>query len=144
VQGRGKSRTVIFGFVLSLFLLSCKFSSSYSNDPIEIIIKGDHFSLAWDDDSLLIHDNPEKPRVYRVYYRTHSWGGGAPWKVLRELPAGIGTTKLKITKDNLGYGLYDFGVTALDVSGAESEIHTSLDMTADPICGWYISWIESK
>jgi hypothetical protein len=140
VLNRGMSKKIIVGFFLSLFLFSCSIFQS-TNAPMEISVKGDHFSLAWDDASWSISNNLGKPAAYRVYYRNH---GGSSWKILHEISASAETTELTVTKGDLIYGLYDFGVSALDASGVESKIHSSMDTTADPVCGWYIDWIGSK
>lgn len=140
MAGRGMHKKVIFGFFISLLLCSCSFFQP-TNAPLELIVKGDHFSLAWDDTSWSISNNTGRAAAYRVYYRNH---GDSSWKILKEMTASAGSTTLKVTNGDLGYGLYDFGVSALDDSGAESMIHSSTDMNADPVCGWYINWIGSK
>lgn len=140
MPGRGRLRKVLIGFSFFLLVFSCSLLP-FSDDPLEITVKGTHFSLEWDDDSWLVHDNPEKPAAYRVYYRNH---GGSSWKALREIVASAGTTNLRVANTELEYGRYDFGVSALDGSGVESEIHSSLDTTANPVCGWYINWIGSQ
>jgi hypothetical protein len=137
---RGCFKTTLIGLSLSLVLISCSFFQP-KNDYTEEIVKGDSFTLAWNDDSWLISANPNKPATYRVYYRNH---GEAAWSVLREIPASAGTTRLTVKHEDLTYGLYDFGVSKIDAAGFESDIHSSLDTSADPICGWYVFWIGSQ
>jgi len=40
----------------------------------------------------------------------------------------------------VGHGNFDFGVTAVTGTGVDSSMHTSLDRTADPTTGWFLTW----
>lgn len=95
-------------------------------------VTGDTFTLYWDS----ADPNPADPAVsYNLYFRTH---GTYPWTFL----ASTGGLEESFTVSSalLAHGSYDFAVSAVTASGAESEPHTSLDDTADPATGWYVVW----
>ena len=125
--------------LMLLILASCSLFKQV-DDPLSILIQGDHFTLAWDDDFSSIAGNANRAVSYRVYYRPH---GSYYWRFLDETVAS-GSPRLIISSEYLDFGIYDFGVSAINGSGSESSIHSSLDNTADPFCGWYINWIGSK
>ena len=77
---------------------------------------------------------------YKVFYRSH---GSATWILLGEIPADDDPEYILFHRD-FGNGDYDFGVVALNEETAESAMHTSLDHTAQPDSGWYLSWVYSE
>jgi hypothetical protein len=82
-------------------------------------------------------DPPASPvKSYRIYYREHD---AVLWIFLTEIPAADDPQHI-IDFTTLGPGTFDFGVSAVDYSDQESDIHTSLDVTADPSTGWYLLW----
>jgi hypothetical protein len=86
-------------------------------------------TLAWD---------PPNPGItsYKIFYRSHESGS---WILLDEIPADDDPEYILYHGD-FGNGDYDFGVVAVDAETAESAMHTSLDDTAQPESGWYLSW----
>jgi hypothetical protein len=48
-----------------------------------------------------------------------------------------------LDNDDIGNGIFDFGVVAkdLDSETEESALHSSLDVTAQPDTGWYLVWM---
>ena len=130
---------LISGIVLILLMSSCGISLMKS-DNLEIVVKGGDFSIAWDDDSFNISNNTNRTTSYKVYFRVH---GSSDWQLLDEIEAEKNPS-YKISEEDLEYGIYDLGVSSVIGNGDESEIHSSLDMSADPFCGWYINWIGSK
>lgn len=136
-ENRGK---ILTAFCLLLIITdSCSlFEATY--DPMEIILKGESFSLSWNDESRRIPNNPRQAVSYRVYYRIH---GTIYWRLIKEIEAN-GEPRITVTSEDLDHGVYDLGVSTIDVYGKESVIHSSLDNTADPFCGWYINWIGSE
>jgi hypothetical protein len=88
-------------------------------------------TLAWSPTS-----SPVK--LYRIYYRDH---GAAFWNFLAEIPEAA-EPQYTISINDIGPGTYDFGVSAVDIDDQESGLHTSLDVTADPSTGWFLSWTE--
>jgi hypothetical protein len=92
-----------------------------------IPISGDHFTLYWDE-------SPEPVSEYRLYQRHH---GGTEWTLLG---TGLVLPQATITQTDLDFGRYEFAVSSVDMDGVESELHTSLDATADPGTGWCLDW----
>jgi len=88
-------------------------------------------TLAWDPPSTPVQS-------YNIYYRIHD---EALWNLLAEIPAAA-EPLYTISIDDLGPGTYDFGISAVDQDDNESALHTSLDITADPKSGWYLSWTD--
>lgn len=134
-------RIIVFlsGIILSLLFFSCG-NSLLKSEHLEIVVEGESFSIEWDDDSLKISHNVYQTVKFRLYYREH---GSSLWRILDEVEA-KNNPSYTISKNKLDFGIYDLGVSSVDASGSESEIHSSLDMSAVPFCGWYINWIGLK
>ncbi len=124
-----------------MLLFSCnlfqKNENENENEKMEFIVKGDSFTISWDYGSLNTSNYVNKAAKYKIYYRIH---GNNSWTFLDEI---ISENNLEytITDKALDYGIYDLGVSSVNIKDAESEIHSSLDLTADPFSGWYINWI---
>jgi hypothetical protein len=73
---------------------------------------------------------------YKIFYRSHESGS---WILLDEIPADDDPEYI-LHHGDFGNGDYDFGVVSVDAETAESAMHTSLDDTAQPESGWYLSW----
>ena len=86
-------------------------------------------TLAWDPP-------PGEIAGYRVYYRVHEVGD---WTLIGEVPVND-NPELELLHADFGNGDFDFGVIAVDAENQESAMHTSLDDTAQPATGWYLSW----
>jgi hypothetical protein len=86
-------------------------------------------TLAWDPP-------PGEVAGYRVYYRVHEVGD---WTLIGEVPVND-NPELELLHADFGNGDFDFGVVAIDAENQESAMHTSLDDTALPATGWYLSW----
>ena len=128
-----------FVIISILFIItSCKFFT-YSSEAVQIQVKSTDFTIAWDSSDYIVIGSAAI-NSYRIYYRNH---GENRWKFLDEI-ANIGNCEYKIMNSVLDYGIYDFAVSSVNKEGAESDLHTSLDTTADPVTGWYINWIGSK
>ena len=87
-------------------------------------------TLAWDPP-------PSEIATYKIFYRTHESG---TWILFDEIPADD-DPEYTLYHGDFGNGEYDFGVVAVDSETAESAMHTSLDNTAQPESGWYLSWV---
>ena len=111
-------------------------SSAHSfsvTDIVEaIVVSATEFTLLWDAP---VDGNP--PVEYHIYYRTYGNVTGA-WAALATVA--VPTTSYTATTVDLMYGIYDFGVTSTDADGNESQVHSSLDLIAEPVGGWYIDW----
>ena len=126
--------------VLILITLSssCVFFE-YTSEARQIIIKSDSFTISWDSPEYKTDTLHSPITSYKIYYCPHHTNH---WKLLGE--ADSISSKINITNDILGYGIYDIAVSSVDSFGFESRLHTSLDTTADPITGWYINWLGSN
>ena len=137
------AKLIIILFAGSFLLLSCINPFTWydpkggdddpgeDTEPSKIKVVGISFTLAWDQPS------GESVTGYIVYFRDH---GDSSWTELDELSGTI--TEYTVTYPDLDYGKYDFAVTSLN-NGEESNLHTSLDPTAEPDTGWYLDWRES-
>ncbi len=97
----------------------------------KIEIDEDWFTIAWDPDP-----EGEIPDAYRMYFRHR---GEESWTFLSAVEAQT-APEFTVTRDNLSYGTYEFAVSSV-IDGFESDLHTSMDDTADPVCGWYVDWL---
>jgi hypothetical protein len=122
-------------FFLLLFLF-CFFSGCCLYDPAAFLegratvigSKADQVVLLWDAPISTISK-------YIVSFRIH---GETNWTLLQEVSAP--TTELLVLYSQLGDGDFDFAVVAENSIGERSEIHSSLDETAEPSTGWYLHW----
>jgi hypothetical protein len=73
---------------------------------------------------------------YTVSYRVH---GTSTWTLLATVPASS-QPSFTVLRSVVGSGDFDFAVAAVDSGGTSSPMHTSLDPTADPTTGWFLSW----
>jgi hypothetical protein len=74
---------------------------------------------------------------YTVHYRVH---GSSDWTMLADVPAAP-QPEYTILHSVLGDGEFDFAVVTVDGAAQKSTYHTSLDTTAQPQTGGYVSWI---
>jgi hypothetical protein len=96
-------------------------------DPRLIDVQRETFTLAWDP--------IQSADAYKLYYRNH---GESAWIELDEISA-VSGPEFAINTGILSYGTYEFAVSTV-IDGVESDLHTSLDETADPSSGWFINW----
>ncbi len=94
--------------------------------------------VTWSADQLVLRWDPPVATVsnYNVYYRVH---GTDNWTPLGEIAA-VAEPRFTVQHSTLGNGSFDFAVVARNAEGLTSAYHTSLDLTADPSTGWYVSW----
>jgi len=99
-------------------------------DPIGIQNADAEITLAWDPP-------PDSVQAYKLFFRIHDT---ATWYSLADgLPADP-APEYTVQRGSVGNGLFDFGVKAVDSASAESEMHSSLETTAQPDTGWYLIW----
>lgn len=138
---RGKYLILVLIIVSIAAFPGCKLVIGTGTDQsLEIVVKGESFTLAWDPGGPEIPNDPNAVIQYNVYYRAH---GSYYWRLLMEVVSS-GNPECVITSEAMDYGRYDFAVSAVSKQGSESALHSSLDRTANPFTGWYINWIGSK
>ncbi|WP_319417155.1 fibronectin type III domain-containing protein [Marispirochaeta aestuarii] len=89
-------------------------------------VDGDSFTLAWNP------SESEDLLGYNVYYRPHET---ETWLFLIDSDE----AQLEVTSAMLPGGDYEFAVSSYTAT-EESDLHTSLDETANPDTGWYLVW----
>jgi len=138
---RGRLLKIVLIIFSIIIFTSCKMVIGTSIDEsLEIVVKGNSFSFAWDPGVPEIPNDPNFVVRYNVYYRVH---GSYFWRFLTDIKS-TGSPECLITDELMDYGRYDFAVSAVNEQGETSTLHSSLDSTANPFCGWYINWIGSK
>jgi hypothetical protein len=95
----------------------------------QITSKAASVTLAWDSPT-------DEVSSYQLFYRPH---GEQDWIYFTEIPASSDPT-ISLQQSDFGNGSFDFGVVAVTDTGAESPLHSSLDHTAQPTSGWYLTW----
>jgi hypothetical protein len=127
---------VILISVLGVFFYSCQ----YTAKPQQITVHNDTITLSWDlpDFSALEAISPIVS--YKVFYRRH---GDFLWLLIAEIEA---KERLEYTlnHDDIGDGLYEFAVSAINEKNCMSMLHTSIDQNASPFGGWYVLWINTN
>jgi hypothetical protein len=121
----------------SLFLLQNLDASASTTDPDpdpetgaeKVLCTENEVTVAWDPP-------PSEISTYKIYYRAHESGS---WILFDEIPADD-NPEYTLYHADFGDGDFDFGVIAVDGGAEESEMHTSLDDSALPECGWYLAW----
>lgn len=94
-----------------------------------VTVNADQIVLLWDPPASAVDH-------YTVYFRIH---GTTDWVVLGDAPAEA-QPQYTVKHSVVGDGEFDFAVVAVDASAQTSAYHTSLDATASPETGWYVSW----
>jgi len=133
-------RSVLLAAISSVLLTSgCRWidivtavppkSESPGSTLSQITSQADSVTLAWDPST-------GEVAAYKIFYRQH---GTESWSVLTEVPAQA-EPSLILYHSDFGNGSFDFGVEAVADTGAESPMHSSLDATAQPTSGWYLTW----
>ena len=107
---------------------------------MEILVKGDRLTLAWDPPKYAGSYAGSEVASYRVYYRAR---GASSWTKIEEIEADSDLS-LTITSEDLDFGYYEFAISAVYSADVESPLHSSTDTTADPNTGWYVNWIGSR
>jgi len=98
-------------------------------DPQMVESSADQIVLQWDPPS-------SEVAKYIVSFRIH---GDTNWVPLGEVPA-TPLPEFPVLYANLGDGDFDFAIVAENAAGEKSNVHISLDPTAQPPTGWYLHW----
>lgn len=101
--------------------------TAFGPRPARIRVTDARFTLLW--------DAPEDDvSGYRIYIRPHR---RSRWTLLAD---GLVEPLLTIDSSVIAAGSYEFAVSYVSSAGVESAKHTSLDTTAEPHMGWYLTW----
>lgn len=91
-------------------------------------VRAESFVIAWEPPELAITG-------YRIYARLY---GTYSWTLLDEIAPAI-KPEFTIGTDLLAYGEYELAVSSMNID-RESDLHSSMDDTAQPSAGWYVVW----
>jgi hypothetical protein len=98
-------------------------------NPVMVEASADQIVLQWDPPA-------SEVAKYIVSFRIH---GDADWVPLGEIPA-TPVPEFPVLYASLGDGDFDFAITAENTVGEKSNLHISLDPTAQPSSGWFLRW----
>jgi hypothetical protein len=128
--------------VLCFFLLVSFLSGCVLYDPAAFVkaapatakavmveSSADQITLLWDPPA-------SEVTKYIVNFRIHE---EKDWVPLGEVPA-VPLPEFTVLYSQLGTGDFDFGVVAVNAANEKSNVHISLDPTAQPPTGWYLHW----
>ena len=128
-------KTILLAILLIFILSSCNYP--YTNEPILYHVNFHRLTLAWDPPANQSQYNPNNVVKYHLYYQRY---GKRDWTFLAEVNAGE-NPEFTVQHDQLGNGLFNFAVSSVNTTNSESYRHSSLDVSADPISGWYVWWL---
>ena len=119
---------------LGVFFYSCQ----YTAKPQLIVVHDDTITLSWDPPDFNTLEVIWPIVSYKVFYRRY---GGFSWSLIAEVEA---KQRLAYTlnHDEVGDGLYEFAVSAMNEKNYMSTLHTSIDQNANPFGGWYVLWLN--
>ena len=131
-------KVAVICIILSgLLIFGC--TIPYIDAPLIMRIKSASLTIVWDAPVINLPGSPNYVSSYRIYYSRY---GTSDWRLLGETPAPENPS-FTVPHSSVGDGRFVFAVSSLNTIGEESELHTSLDMSADPQSGWYIWWIRN-
>lgn len=106
---------------------------SDNNACIQIGTQKDSITITWENDTINNTIESEGVKGFNVYYRQH---GTNEWMFYNK----VDENTCVIKKDLTGEGCLNFAVCSKSEKGTVSDLHSSLDSTAEPSCGWFLSW----
>ena len=142
LPGAQADRVFSFGLLLlitffSPLLSGCPFYTPAASIQPQIALANigttaAQLTLLWDPPA----SGASQVASYAVGYRIH---GTSTWNTLATIPASP-QPSYTVLHSAVGNGSFDFAVSAKDTAGVTSPLHTSLDPTADPSSGWFLTW----
>ncbi len=128
------SVVILFSILVSACPLynPAAFVQKQATAPNDVAINGTQATLQWDPPA----SGASQIVSYVLSYRVH---GTLSWTTLATVPA-VAQPSYLVQHSVTGGGSFDFAVAAVYSDGKTSAIHTSLDPTADPTSGWFLSW----
>jgi hypothetical protein len=97
---------------------------------VMVTSSADQITLQWDPPA-------SEVAKYIVSFRIHGETNWIP--LLPEVPA-VPAPEFTVLYAQLGDGDFDFAIAAENSVGERSNLHMSLDPTAQPPTGWYLHW----
>ena len=131
-----KEMRYLLPILLCLLLSACPMFTQYPTGqtrPVPILLTGTQATLQWDPPVT----GAAQVVSYTLSYRVH---GTSSWNTLATVPASA-TPSYTVLRSTTGVGSFDFAVASVSSTGGVSSMETSLDSTADPTTGWYITWL---
>ena len=127
--------SLFFILLFSLFFIqNCQW---IEYESAQVVVDSEYITLEWDPPD--VNKNIDSPvTAYRIYYRVHEM---QYWTLIDVIPAEQ-YPKYKVYHSKLGNGVYDFAIRAVVSNGRISSLHSSLDLNADPLGGWYVVWMR--
>lgn len=121
----------------SILLQSCPAPFAGNAEASQITLKSSNAVLSWDPPHA---SHRFGPTAYRIYCSKRGSGG---WMYLGEIAA-TESPSYTVKYEDLGSGLWTFAVRAVYPGRGVSNLHSSLDATADPFGGWYVNWMHGE
>ena len=122
--------------LVTLAVAACVLPGSARSDAVELVVRTPTLTLAWD---MPARGSPGGlPSMYRVFCKKY---GEGVWLEVAEVPASADPT-CTLSHKTIGNGLWEFAVQAVGADASASDLHTSLDHTADPLTGWRVLWVN--
>ncbi len=132
-----KGRVILLVLAVTFAALAasqCAVNGVSNASPITAYSKT--ITLEWDPPWSAQASNFVNLQAYRVYYRAHY---GGTWMSVMDVPVGA-PPEAVIDNEKVGNGVWDFAVSLVSILGRESELHSSLDDSAEPVGGWFVIW----
>lgn len=104
--------------------------AAITEDPAAVNKSADSITLAWDPP-------PSAVAKYRVFFRIHDT---STWYSLEDNLTAESEPEYTVQHEDVNSGIFDFGVVAVNSEALESNMHQSLENTAQPETGWYLIW----
>jgi hypothetical protein len=118
------------------FVASLQYYNNPNTDPKWITPKSDTITLFWN----AVDNGIDSVRSYELFYLPYPSPADSAWKYLKTVPASSQPTALVYRKEiNLATPFF-FGVRCVTKENVRSDVHSSLDSTANIRNGWYIKW----
>jgi hypothetical protein len=129
------ARIMGFACLSLLWMNSCRLPSVGSY-PVRVFSQS--IELAWDPPDEQSLPPGMEIAYYYVYVRHHGVEG---WRLIAQV-APSARPEIALNHSDFGNGEFDFAVNVVTSEGTESAPHSSFDVSADPIGGWYLIWYE--
>jgi hypothetical protein len=118
------------------FVASLQYYNAPNTNPKWITPKSDTITLFWN----AVDNGIDSVRSYELFYLPYPLPADSAWKYLKTVAASPKPTVTVYRNEiNLTTPFF-FGVRCVTKENVRSDIHSSLDSTANLHQGWYIKW----